>query len=119
MAYFVVINEQGSAWKAERTMREQSLWAEHAAFMNSLVDEGFVVLGGPIKDGPTHKARLIIRSGSESEVQARLSEDPWVRQGLLRVLSLERWEVLLSKDDRCDSKVRNPPSEPLPLAERR
>ncbi|TMQ61203.1 MAG: hypothetical protein E6K77_10855 [Candidatus Eisenbacteria bacterium] len=99
MAYFVVINEQGPAWNPACSMRDQEKWAEHAAFMNSLVDEGFVILGGPLKDGSTHKARLIIKSVSEQAMRARLAEDPWMRLGLLTTLTIELWEVLLSKDE--------------------
>ena len=51
MKYFVVTNEHGSAWNESRSLIEQEGWAEHAAFMNKLVDEGFIVLGGPIGDG--------------------------------------------------------------------
>jgi len=80
-------------------MRDQEKWAEHAVFMNSLVDERFVILGGPFRDGSTHKARLIIKSSGESALRARLVEDPWMRMGLLRILSIEPWEVLLSKED--------------------
>jgi uncharacterized protein YciI len=97
--YFVVTNEQGPAWIPGRPMREQENWAEHAAFMNALVDEGLVVLGGPIEGGPTHRARLIIKSVSEAAMKARLAEDPWMRRGLLRTVTVEPWEVLLSKDD--------------------
>jgi len=32
-------------------MREQEKWAEHAAFMDALADDGFVILGGPLGDG--------------------------------------------------------------------
>jgi len=99
MAYFVVINEQGPAWNPALSMRDQEKWAEHATFMNSLVDEGFVILGGPIKGGSTHKARLIIKSVSEQAMRARLAEDPWMRLGLLTTLTIELWEVLLSKDE--------------------
>jgi uncharacterized protein YciI len=99
MAYFVVINEQGPAWVPSRPMREQEGWAEHAAFVNQLLDDGFVVLGGPIHGGSTHRARLIIRSSSEEAVRARLAEDPWIRRGLLQTIQIEPWEVLVSKDD--------------------
>jgi uncharacterized protein YciI len=97
--YFVVISEQGPRWDATRSMRDQAEWSAHATFMNSLVDTGFVVLGGPITEGSTHRARLIVVSESESSVRSRLAQDPWARSGLLRVSSIEHWEVLLSKDD--------------------
>ncbi|MGD0250803.1 MAG: hypothetical protein ABSB97_07980 [Thermoplasmata archaeon] len=99
MTYFLVVNEQGPAWNPSRSMREQEKWAEHASFMNSLVEEGFVVLGGPIRGGAVHKARLIVRSVSERALRARLAEDPWMQMGLLQTLTIEPWEVLLSKYD--------------------
>ena len=99
MAYFIVISEQSTAWNPERSMRDQSQWSEHASFMNSLVDQGFVILGGPIKDASIHKARLIVKSESESEVRMRLVKDPWIQAGLLKTVSIEPWEVLLSKED--------------------
>ena len=48
--YFVVIRGQGPAWVDSLPMREQGDWAGHAAFMNTLTEDGFVVLGGPIGD---------------------------------------------------------------------
>lgn len=80
-------------------MREQGLWSEHAVFMNALVDDGFVVLGGPIHDPNTHKARLIVKAETEAAVRSRLAEDPWAKAELLRLSSVEHWEVLLSRED--------------------
>ena len=38
-------------WDHSRARREQAGWSEHAAFMDALAEEGFVVLGGPIGEG--------------------------------------------------------------------
>src|SRR5450759_29684 len=51
MTYFAVIRERDSGWDDSRPMHEQENWDEHASFMNALVDDGFVVLGGPLGDG--------------------------------------------------------------------
>jgi hypothetical protein len=51
MAYYPVTREPGVAWDTSRSMREQDAWDEHAAFMDTLADEGLVVLGGPLEDG--------------------------------------------------------------------
>ncbi len=51
-------------------MVEQAKWDEHAAFMNGLAKEGFVVLGGPIGYGP--KILVIIDAESEDAINARL-----------------------------------------------
>ena len=51
MTYFAVRRVRGPAWNASLPMRAQTQWAEHAAFMNALAAEGFVVLGGPLGSG--------------------------------------------------------------------
>jgi uncharacterized protein YciI len=76
-------------------MREQAKWDEHAAFMNGLVDEGVVVLGGPV--GGANKFLLIFDIEREELIHARLADDPWTPMGLLRVASVEPWEILLGE----------------------
>jgi uncharacterized protein YciI len=93
MSYFVVKREPGPARAAASSMREQEHGPEHAAFMEALVDDGFVVLGGPLGDGST--ILLIVDSESEDEIHARFAEDPWVTLELLRISTVEPWEVLL------------------------
>jgi hypothetical protein len=101
MAYFVVTSEQGPAWIDGRSMRDQPLWAEHAVFINSRVSAGFVIAAGPLGDGPLHRALLIVNASGESEVKERFAVDPWIREGILRILQIEPWKLLAS-DDRLD-----------------
>lgn len=96
MASFAVVREQGGPWDFSRPLREQEQWAEHAAFMEALVADGFVVLGGPLAGGP--RVLLLVEAGSEAEIEARLAEDPWTPMGLLRTVSVEPWEILLRSD---------------------
>jgi uncharacterized protein YciI len=96
MGDFVVKREPGPAWDAGSSMHEQEQWPEHAACMEALVDDGFVVLGGPLGDGSV--VLLIVDSGNEDEIRARFAEDPWVPLDLLRIASVEPWEVLLRPD---------------------
>jgi uncharacterized protein YciI len=93
MAYFVVIREGGRSWDAARTLREQTAWNEHADFMDALAAEAFIVAGGPLDGGP--RTLLVIDADSEDEIRRRLDEDPWTPLGLLRVASVEPWEILL------------------------
>jgi uncharacterized protein YciI len=74
-------------------MAEQEKFAEHASFMNTLVTDGFVVLGGPLGDGTS--ILLIVDADTEEAVHARLAADPWTPMGLLHVTTIEPWEVLL------------------------
>jgi len=74
-------------------MAEQERWAEHAAFMDRLAEEGFVVLGGPLGDGVN--ILLIVDADTEEAIQARLAADPWASMGLLSVTNVEPWEIRL------------------------
>jgi uncharacterized protein YciI len=99
MPLLVVVNEQGPAWVDGRPMREQAGWSEHAAFMNTLEAEGWVAVGGPLRGGSKHRTLLVVRGADEPSVRQRLGEDPWMRSGTLRLVSIETWEVLLGRLD--------------------
>ncbi len=96
MGYFVVTREPGPSWDRSRPMREQDDWDAHASFMDGLVDDGFVLLGGPVGDGK--RFLHIVDARSESDVKDRLAEDPWTPTGRLRTASIEPWEVLLQRN---------------------
>jgi len=91
--YFAVRRIRGPAWNAAAPMRDQALWAEHAAFMNALAAEGFVILGGPLGTG--EEVLLVIDAASEDIIRARLAADPWTDARLLVVKSVQPWTVLL------------------------
>ena len=44
---------------------------EHAAFMDGLVDDGFVVLGGPVGDG--EQTLHVVEAADENDIRARLA----------------------------------------------
>jgi hypothetical protein len=93
MTYFVVTMEHGAAWDDGRGIREQAGWDAHADFMDALVDEGFVVLGGPLGDG--HRALLVVEAPDEGAVRRRLTLDPWVPMRLLSIGTFESWTIWL------------------------
>ena len=83
----------GPSYDSSRPRREQRDWDEHATFMDGLVDERFVILGGPIGDG--ERILLIVEASDQRAVRARLAEDPWAPMGLLRIGSIEGWTLWL------------------------
>ena len=91
--YWVVRRRRGGPWDWSRDMREQDGWDEHARFMDALVEEGFIVLGGPLGDG--HDVLHVVDAPSEDAVHARLAEDNWTQDGKLETVSVEAWTVLL------------------------
>ncbi|MGO8865266.1 MAG: YciI family protein [Alphaproteobacteria bacterium] len=90
---FAVWNTRGAAWNDSRPMEEQEDWKGHAAFMDALQAEGFVVIGGPLVG--TRDALLIIRADDAEEIQSRLAEDPWRRKGLLTTTRIIPWTLRL------------------------
>ena len=92
-----VINTRGPNWDDSRSMEEQVDWRGHADFMNGLVADGFVLLGGPFVG--TRVVLLIVRAEDRTEVEERLAPDCWVVKGLLRNLRIEPWELRLGSLD--------------------
>jgi uncharacterized protein YciI len=90
---FVVIRGHGAAWADSRSLEAQEDWEAHASFMDSLEQDGFVVLGGPLEG--TDDALLVIRAGTEDEIVSRLAGDPWTRKDLLRISRIARWNLRL------------------------
>ena len=73
-------------------MEEQSDWPAHAAFMDELVNTGFVVLGGPLAD--EHRVVQVVEADSEESVRATLARDPWFDTHL-RIDAVEPWTLRL------------------------
>jgi hypothetical protein len=46
---FAVIRSCGAAWNDALPLEQQADWRPHADFMNALLEEGFVELGGPLE----------------------------------------------------------------------
>lgn len=72
-------------------------WDEHAAVMDGLVADGFVVLGGPLAD--EHRVVLAVEAACEDEVHATPARDPW-SGSLLVVDTVDRWTIRLDARDR-------------------
>ncbi|MFN2468279.1 MAG: YciI family protein [Gaiellaceae bacterium] len=89
---YLVERARGRGWDHSRPRREQAGWDQHAAFMDGLAEEGFVVLGGPVGDG--ENVLLVVAADSEAAIRARLSEDPW-GEDMLTIASVEPWSVWL------------------------
>ena len=94
---FAVISERGTAWDDSKPMDQQADWRRHADYMNALVSEGFILLGGPFEG--TRDVLLIVRAASDEEVRTRLGQDIWVTKALLRQRQISPWRVRLSAFD--------------------
>jgi hypothetical protein len=92
VTYFVVLRRTGPAYDHGRPLEDQTGWDEHAAFMDGLVDDGLVVLGGPLADEV--RVVLVCEARSEDEVRAAFARDPWHGSHLV-VDTVDAWTIRL------------------------
>jgi hypothetical protein len=89
--FHVVLRRAGPEYDPELEIGEQSRFAEHAAYMDSLVAGGVIVLGGLLPDLRTAHA---MAAESEAEVRAIWARDPWHETHLI-LESVEPWDIRL------------------------
>jgi uncharacterized protein len=96
---FLAISSAGPNSDPSKRTREQPFWDEHAAFIDQTVDDGFVLMGGPLVDerGMPQGALLILNAENENEVREKLKNDPWTRHGILMLESVKRWEIFIDQ----------------------
>jgi uncharacterized protein YciI len=90
--FLVILRRSGPEYDLSRPLEEQSGWNAHASFMDRLVDDGFIVLGGPLAD--EERVAHVVEADSEDEVRATFARDPW-SESHLRVDSIEAWTIRL------------------------
>jgi hypothetical protein len=74
-------------------MEGQLGWQAHAAFMDGLADERFVLVGGPLEG--SRDVLLIFQAEDSREILNRLASDPWMQNGLLKVKQYSAWQIRL------------------------
>jgi uncharacterized protein YciI len=103
--FHVVVRRSGPEWDPARPLEEQSGWPAHAAFMDGLVEDGVIVLGGPLAD----ELRVVhaVQAESEDEVRETLARDPWSETHLV-VEAVEPWTIRLDARGASPDSSGNP-----------
>jgi len=94
---YLVISKAGSNRDLSKGSREQRYWNEHGAFIDGLVEEGFMFMGGPLVD--EGGAMIIVRAENEAEVREKLRHDPWYEHDILMLDSIKRWDIFVDERD--------------------
>jgi uncharacterized protein YciI len=92
---FLAISSAGPNRDFSKETRKQPFWDEHARFIDQLVDDGFILMGGPLVD--EGGSLLIFNAEDENEVREKLKDDPWAEHGILKLESVKRWEIFIDK----------------------
>lgn len=89
--FLVRLRQAGPEFDPALPLDRQSGWTEHAAYMESLVEQGHIVLGGTLPAGATAHA---FEAASEEDVRAIWARDPWHESHLI-LESIEPWTIRL------------------------
>jgi uncharacterized protein len=92
---FVVLSSAGPHRDPSRDTSEQPFWDEHAAFIDRLVADGSILMGGPLVD--EGGSLLIFNAEDENQVRAKLENDPWSKHGILKLESVKRWQIFIDQ----------------------
>ena len=100
MNLFAVTREAGPGWTDGKGAFEQSGVNDHAAFMNNLSNQGFVLFAGPLAGSEQDRIRalLIAEADSETDIERRLADDPWVLTQRLVTTSVEPWNLFVGAE---------------------
>jgi uncharacterized protein YciI len=90
--FHVVLHRSGPKWDPALPLEEQSGWAAHASFMDGLVEEGFILLGGPLAD--EYRVVHVVEAESVDAVRATFARDPWSGTHL-QVDAIDPWTIRL------------------------
>jgi uncharacterized protein YciI len=109
MSVYCVIREAGPGY-LDGGVAAQPDVADHAAFMNSLADEGIVLFAGPLAGTETGRLRalLIMSADGEDEIHRRLDDDPWTHANRLVITSIEPWNVIVATERLATPSARAP-----------
>jgi uncharacterized protein YciI len=89
---FLVYQEHGGPWDWSKGLRDQSLFTEHAQFVDDHVEKGVILLGGPLDE---KRVLLIVNAATADEARARFADDPWIENGMITITAIRAWTVLL------------------------
>jgi uncharacterized protein YciI len=96
MSYYSVTRVAGPAWQ-DGGIAAQPGVSDHAAFMNGLADDGFVLFAGPLAGTEAGRLRalVIVSADSEQTIHDRLANDPWTRSEHLQITNIEPWNIFV------------------------
>jgi uncharacterized protein YciI len=92
---FIAISSAGPSRDLSKGAREQPFWNAHGDFIDGLVAEGFIMMGGPLVD--EGGAMLIVKAEDENEAREKMKNDPWYEHGILKLESVKRWEIFIDE----------------------
>lgn len=93
MSLFAVHREAGPSWVDGKGAFDQPGVADHATFMNDLVDDGLLLFAGPLAGTENGRIRVLLIADADTgaQVTQRLAADPWELAQRITTTSIEPW----------------------------
>ena len=98
MPVFAVTTAKDVNWDRARAIREQPYFEQHAAFADGLVDQGVIILGGPVaSDDADDIALLAVEAADEAALRSAFAADPWTVHRVFRIKDVRAWTIWLDR----------------------
>lgn len=72
--------------------RRMAVRPEHRAYVQDLYEQGRIKLSGPFADDTG--AYMLYDAADETAARALVNADPYVREGVVREVSLREWKIV-------------------------
>jgi uncharacterized protein YciI len=73
--------------------RRLSVRPEHREYVRDLFERGRIKLSGPFADDSG--AYILYEAADEADARALVNADPYVREGVVREISLREWTIVV------------------------
>lgn len=78
-------------WDSDKSNRQQESWDDHAEFIDSLLTERVILVGGPLADNSAIMMVVLAESGQAA--RDYFAEDPWITKGLVQIKAVHQWNL--------------------------
>ena len=90
--FLVTVRRSGPNWDPSCRLEQQSGWTADCVFVDGLVEDGFIILSGPLAD--EYRIVQAVEAESEDAVRTTFARDPW-GETHLHVDTIEPWTLRL------------------------
>jgi uncharacterized protein len=97
MPVFAVTTAKDANWDHARDIRQQPFFGQHAAFVDELVEQGVIIIGGPVaSEDDDDIALLAVEAPDEGSLRSIFDADPWTVHRVFRIKAVREWTLWLN-----------------------
>jgi uncharacterized protein YciI len=97
----------GPTWEPGGPVREQPGWDAHAAFVDALVEQGTLVMGGPYSDNSG--TMMLLEGVDAAEAERILADDPFIENRVFLLDEIREWTIFVDELNKRRSDREAPP----------